>query len=172
MALIVLLALAASVYLVYVLEIFKFKGLRASQMRKLRPGRPPSTRSASRAARRRDRRVRAGGLAGRPTHSIQQRAALDRADRGCEAGCVLERRRDRGVIVDRAAVTRYAHGVSRIVAFVSPTLALAGAGVDRVDRDRAGRAVASDRRSPVCCRRRSANLPEFFVVMFALQAAR
>ncbi len=37
MALILLLALAASVYLVYVLEIFKFKGLRTIQLRKLDP---------------------------------------------------------------------------------------------------------------------------------------
>jgi UDP-GlcNAc:undecaprenyl-phosphate GlcNAc-1-phosphate transferase len=38
MGLILLLALAASVYLVYVLEIFKFKGLRTLQLRKLDPG--------------------------------------------------------------------------------------------------------------------------------------
>jgi UDP-GlcNAc:undecaprenyl-phosphate GlcNAc-1-phosphate transferase len=38
MGLILLLALAASLYLVYVLEIFKFKGLRTLQLRKLDPG--------------------------------------------------------------------------------------------------------------------------------------
>ena len=37
MGLILLLALAASVYLVYVLEIFKFKGLRTLQLRRLDP---------------------------------------------------------------------------------------------------------------------------------------
>jgi len=35
---IVLIALAASVYLVYVLEIFKFRGLRARQLRGVAPG--------------------------------------------------------------------------------------------------------------------------------------
>jgi UDP-GlcNAc:undecaprenyl-phosphate GlcNAc-1-phosphate transferase len=37
MGIILLIALAASVWLVYVLEIFKFKGLRAAQMRRLDP---------------------------------------------------------------------------------------------------------------------------------------
>ena len=37
MGLILLAALAASVYLVYVLEIFKFKGLRTIQLRRLDP---------------------------------------------------------------------------------------------------------------------------------------
>jgi UDP-GlcNAc:undecaprenyl-phosphate GlcNAc-1-phosphate transferase len=38
MAGILLLALAASVYLVYVLEILKFKGLRTIQIRRMDPG--------------------------------------------------------------------------------------------------------------------------------------
>jgi UDP-GlcNAc:undecaprenyl-phosphate GlcNAc-1-phosphate transferase len=38
MAVILLLALAASVYLVYVLEILKFRGLRAAQLRRVDPG--------------------------------------------------------------------------------------------------------------------------------------
>jgi UDP-GlcNAc:undecaprenyl-phosphate GlcNAc-1-phosphate transferase len=38
MGAILLLALAASVYLVYVLEILKFRGLRAAQLRRTDPG--------------------------------------------------------------------------------------------------------------------------------------
>jgi len=66
-------------------------------------------------------------------------------------------------------VTRYASGVSRIVAFVIATLALAGVAwvvsvsVEQVGR-RAGPAVTGVMQASL------ANLPEFFVVIFALQA--
>jgi Ca2+:H+ antiporter len=66
-------------------------------------------------------------------------------------------------------VTRYASGVSRIVAFVFATLALAGVAwvvsvsIEQVGR-RAGPAVTGVMQASL------ANLPEFFVVVFALQA--
>jgi len=66
-------------------------------------------------------------------------------------------------------VTRYATGVSRIVAFVFATLALAGVAwvvsisIEQVGR-RAGPAVTGVMQASL------ANLPEFFVVIFALQA--
>jgi Ca2+:H+ antiporter len=68
-----------------------------------------------------------------------------------------------------AGVTRYATGVSRIVAFVFATLALAGTAwvvsvsVEQVGR-RAGAAVTGVLQATL------ANLPEFFVVIFALGA--
>ena len=68
-----------------------------------------------------------------------------------------------------AGVTRYATGVSRIVAFVFATLALAGVAwvvsisIEQVGR-RAGPAVTGVLQASL------ANLPEFFVVIFALQA--
>jgi Ca2+:H+ antiporter len=68
-----------------------------------------------------------------------------------------------------AGVTRYATGVSRIVAFVFATLALAGTAwvvsvsIEQVGR-RAGPAVTGVMQASL------ANLPEFFVVIFALQA--
>jgi Ca2+:H+ antiporter len=66
-------------------------------------------------------------------------------------------------------VTRYATGVSRIVAFVFATLALAGVAwvvsvsIEQVGR-RAGPAITGVLQASL------ANLPEFFVVIFALQA--
>jgi Ca2+:H+ antiporter len=66
-------------------------------------------------------------------------------------------------------VTRYATGVSRIVAFVFATLALAGVAwvvsvsIEQVGR-RAGPAITGVLQASL------ANLPEFFVVVFALQA--
>ena len=68
-----------------------------------------------------------------------------------------------------AGVTRYATGVSRIVAFVFATLALAGmawvvsVSIEQVGR-RAGPAITGVMQASL------ANLPEFFVVIFALQA--
>jgi Ca2+:H+ antiporter len=68
-----------------------------------------------------------------------------------------------------AGVTRYATGVSRTVAFVFATLALAGTAwvvsvsIEQVGR-RAGPAVTGVMQASL------ANLPEFFVVIFALQA--
>jgi Ca2+:H+ antiporter len=69
-----------------------------------------------------------------------------------------------------AAVTRYTHGVSRIVAFVFATLALAGmAWVVALATEqvggRLGPAATGLMQSTV------GNLPEFFVVIFALQAS-
>ncbi len=66
-------------------------------------------------------------------------------------------------------MTRYASGVSRIIAFVFATLALAGTAwvvsvsIEQVGR-RAGAAVTGVLQATV------ANLPEFFVVIFALGA--
>ena len=68
-----------------------------------------------------------------------------------------------------AGITRYAEGVSRIVAFVFATLALAGMAwvvalaTEQVG-ERLGPAVTGLMQSTV------GNLPEFFVVIFALQA--
>jgi Ca2+:H+ antiporter len=68
-----------------------------------------------------------------------------------------------------AGVTRYAHGVSRIVAFVFATLALAGMAwivalaTEQVG-ERLGPAATGLMQSTV------GNLPEFFVVIFALNA--
>ncbi len=68
-----------------------------------------------------------------------------------------------------AGVTRYASSVSRIIAFVFATLALAGTAwvvsvsIEQVGR-RAGAAVTGVLQATV------ANLPEFFVVIFALGA--
>ncbi len=73
------------------------------------------------------------------------------------------------VLVALAGVTRYASGVSRIVAFILATLALAGVAwvvsisIEQVGR-RAGPAVTGVLQASL------ANLPEFFVVIFALQA--
>ena len=73
------------------------------------------------------------------------------------------------LLVVLAGVTRYATGVSRIVAFVFATLALAGVAwvvsvsIEQVGR-RAGPAVTGVLQASL------ANLPEFFVVIFALQA--
>ncbi len=74
-----------------------------------------------------------------------------------------------GALIIAAGVTRYAHGVSRIVAFVFATLALAGVAwvvslsIEQVGR-RLGPAVTGVLQATV------ANLPEFFVVIFALGA--
>jgi Ca2+:H+ antiporter len=68
-----------------------------------------------------------------------------------------------------AGVTRYAHGVSRIVAFVVATLALAGLAwvvslaTEQVG-ERMGTAATGVLQATV------GNLPEFFVVLFALNA--
>jgi Ca2+:H+ antiporter len=73
------------------------------------------------------------------------------------------------VMIVLAGVTRYATGVSRTVAFVLATLALAGTAwvvsvsIEQVGR-RAGPAVTGVMQASL------ANLPEFFVVIFALQA--
>ena len=73
------------------------------------------------------------------------------------------------LLIVLAGVTRYASGVSRIVAFVFATLALAGVAwvvsvsIEQVGR-RAGPAVTGVMQASL------ANLPEFFVVIFALQA--
>jgi Ca2+:H+ antiporter len=73
------------------------------------------------------------------------------------------------LLIALAGVTRYASGVSRIVAFVFATLALAGVAwvvsvsIEQVGR-RAGPAVTGVMQASL------ANLPEFFVVIFALQA--
>jgi Ca2+:H+ antiporter len=73
------------------------------------------------------------------------------------------------LLVVLAGVTRYATGVSRTVAFVFATLALAGVawvvsvGVEQVGR-RTGPAITGVMQASL------ANLPEFFVVIFALQA--
>ncbi len=68
-----------------------------------------------------------------------------------------------------AAITRYAHGISKVLAFVLATLALAGLAwivslaTDQVGR-RYGPAVTGFMQSTL------GNLPEFFVVIFALNA--
>ncbi len=68
-----------------------------------------------------------------------------------------------------AGVARYAHGVSHVLAFVIATLALAGLawmvsfGTDQLGR-RFGPAITGVMQASV------ANLPEFFVVLFALNA--
>ena len=73
------------------------------------------------------------------------------------------------LLIVLAGVTRYASGVSRVVAFVFATLALAGVAwvvsisIEQVGR-RAGPAVTGVMQASL------ANLPEFFVVIFALQA--
>jgi Ca2+:H+ antiporter len=73
------------------------------------------------------------------------------------------------LLIVLAGVTRYATGVSRIVAFVFATLALAGTAwvvsvsIEQVGR-RAGPAITGVMQASL------ANLPEFFVVIFALQA--
>jgi Ca2+:H+ antiporter len=74
-----------------------------------------------------------------------------------------------GALIIAAGVTRYAHGVSRIVAFVFAMLALAGVAwvvslsIEQVGR-RLGPAVTGVLQATL------ANLPEFFVVIFALGA--
>ena len=68
-----------------------------------------------------------------------------------------------------AGVTRYAHGISRVAAFVLATLALAGAawivalGTEQVG-GRLGPSMTGITQATL------GNLPEFFVVLFALQA--
>ncbi len=72
-------------------------------------------------------------------------------------------------LIALAGVTRYAHGVSRIAAFVIATLALAGVAwvvslaIEQVGR-RVGAAITGVMQATL------ANLPEFFVVIFALGA--
>ncbi len=74
-----------------------------------------------------------------------------------------------GVVTVLAGLTRYAHSVSRVVAFVFATLALAGMAwivslaTEQVG-ERLGPAATGLLQSTV------GNLPEFFVVIFALQA--
>ena len=73
------------------------------------------------------------------------------------------------VLIVLAGVTRYVHGVSSVVAFVFSTLALAGVAwvvalsIEQVGR-RVGPSVTGVMQATV------ANLPEFFVVIFALRA--
>ncbi|MGI8413747.1 MAG: hypothetical protein ACR2LV_09570 [Solirubrobacteraceae bacterium] len=73
------------------------------------------------------------------------------------------------VVTVLAGVARYAHGVSQVLAFVLATLALAGQAwivslcTEQIGR-RLGPAVTGLMQSTV------GNLPEFFVVIFALQA--
>jgi Ca2+:H+ antiporter len=73
------------------------------------------------------------------------------------------------VLTVLAGITRYAHGISRIVAFVLATLALAGlawivALATEEVGERLGPAATGVMQSTV------GNLPEFFVVLFALNA--
>jgi Ca2+:H+ antiporter len=73
------------------------------------------------------------------------------------------------VLTALAGITRYAHGVSRIVAFVLAMLALAGlawivAFATEQVGERLGPAVTGVMQATI------GNLPEFFVVLFALQA--
>jgi Ca2+:H+ antiporter len=73
------------------------------------------------------------------------------------------------VMVALAGVTRYVHGVSRIVAFVLATLALAGVAwvvslASEQVAQRLGPAATGFMQATI------GNLPEFFVVLFALQA--
>jgi Ca2+:H+ antiporter len=68
-----------------------------------------------------------------------------------------------------AGITRYSHGISRIVAFVLATLALAGlawivAFATEQVGERLGPSVTGVMQATI------GNLPEFFVVLFALQA--
>ncbi|HTU88347.1 MAG TPA: hypothetical protein VMF57_22395 [Solirubrobacteraceae bacterium] len=74
-----------------------------------------------------------------------------------------------GALIAVAGVTRYAHGVSRIVAFVLATLALAGvAWVVSLSIEQVGRRVGPAATGVL--QATLANLPEFFVVIFALGA--
>ncbi len=88
-------------------------------------------------------------------------SGLTRSEKGLLAAVTL--------VAVLAGVTRYAHGVSRIVAFVLATLALAGmawivAFATEQVGERLGPAVTGVMQATV------GNLPEFFVVLFALQA--
>ena len=89
---------------------------------------------------------------------------------------LLANRADRaGVVVAAtvvlAAIARYASGFSaRRSRSSSRRVALAGRGVDRVVRDRAGRGALRAGGRPALLQSTLGNLPEFFVVLFALQA--
>jgi Ca2+:H+ antiporter len=88
-------------------------------------------------------------------------AGLERAERAILAAIAVA-----GVL---AGVARYAHGVSQVLAFALATLALAGlAWVVSFSTEQVGRrfnpAITGLMQSTV------GNLPEFFVVIFALQA--
>ena len=87
--------------------------------------------------------------------------ALSRTERAVIAAVVL--------LTVLAGLTRYLHGISEIVAFVCATLALAGQAwvvsfsTEQIGR-RSGAGLTGVLQSTV------GNLPEFFVVLFALQA--
>ena len=73
------------------------------------------------------------------------------------------------VLTVLAALTRYAHGVSPIVAFVPATLALAGqAWIVAIATEQVGQRLGPSITGLM--QATLGNLPEFFVVMFALQA--
>ena len=143
MAAIGLIALAASVYL----------DLRARDPQVQEPahardpdGRARQQRRRDRragAARGRDRRVRAGGLVeGASTARDARLTGLTRVEK---ALLVVGR-----ALTVLAGITRYATGVSRVLAFVLATLALAGMAWIVVVRHRAGRSAARRRRPPGC----------------------
>ena len=72
------------------------------------------------------------------------------------------------VLTGLAAVTRYAHGVNSIVAFVPATLALAGqAWIVSIATEQVGQRLGTSITGLL--QATLGNLPEFFVVLFALQ---
>ena len=73
------------------------------------------------------------------------------------------------VLTVLAGVTRYAHGVSRVIAFVLATLALAGlAWIVALATEEVGQRLGAS--ATGLLQSTVGNLPEFFVVIFALQA--
>ncbi len=166
MGAILLLAAVASVYLVYVLEIFKFKSLRTIQLRAVDPEtteheivasveRDIETGEFDAVKSGRDRRVRL-----RSSATVGERG-LTRVERALFAVVLA--------LTALAGVGRYVSGIPHVVAFILAALALAGLAwtvsfsTEQIGM-RYGPAVTGTLQSTV------GNLPEFFVVIFALQA--
>jgi Ca2+:H+ antiporter len=103
----------------------------------------------------------AGDVRNRTTPRAGPLSGLTRTERVVLAAVVLA--------TALAGIARYAHGVSRVIAFVLATIALAGLawlvalGTEQVG-ERLGPAATGMMQSTV------GNLPEFFVVIFALNA--
>ncbi len=163
MAAILLFAALASVYLVYVLEILKFKTLRTIQLRRVDPD--TSEQEIVQAVK---RDIETGEFEA-------VKGETDEFEEVKDSGAARVTRLERAflalvlLLTVLAAIGRYVSGVPHLVAFIFAALALAGLAwtvsfaTEQIGM-RYGPAATGVLQSTI------GNLPEFFVVLFALQA--
>ena len=175
------LALAASVYLIYVLEIFKFKAIRTIELRRNDPDTSEHEIDARVAEDLETDEFETRGIVPTPMENLDRRPPRTprrhghdrRTTRASPAGGLTRTERygliGVGALTALAGVARYSGGVSSVVAFAIAGLALAGGAwivsfaTEQVGH-RFGPAVTGLLQATL------GNLPEFFVVLFALKA--